>query len=415
LKVLHINTLAGQGGAALLMQLLAEKTEKFGVENGFIVCSSKNFSNRNIFLIHNESDKKTFPGYRKITRILSENGFLYFFKPVEARQIVEFVNKFKPDIIHLHNTHGDYFQTNLIKKLVKTAPVIWTFHDMFPITGHCAYSFECEKWKTACGSCQNLEIYPSIKKDLTKFLWKYKKWVHKDINFTIVTPSKWLKKCVEQSFLNEKRIELIYNGIDLKKFYKRDKIESREKCNLPLDKKIILFSANGGVKNPFKGGEFVFDVYEKLKDRNDILFINTGSNNNRNFFQNWIDYGHVYSEEDMADLYSASDIYLFPTLADNCPLSVIESMACGLPVITFNTGGVPEIVEHMKNGYVADYKSLDDIFKGVLLLLDNDVLRDEFSLSAISRVKNNFDSALMVGYYFKLYSEILSQEYYQTP
>ena len=160
----------------------------------------------------------------------------------KTHKIIKYAKEISPDIIHLHNIHGGYFQTNLLPKLAKIAPIVWTFHDMFPITGHCAYSFECEKWKTGCGNCERLDIYPSIKKDRTKFLWNYKNKVYNSAKFTIVTPSLWLKKCVGQSFLKNKDIRLIYNGIDLENFTKTDKYEARKELNLPQDKKIVLFS-----------------------------------------------------------------------------------------------------------------------------------------------------------------------------
>ena len=288
MRILHINTSHGKGGAALLMDLLAKNVEKTAaVKNLFIFGYSTNFTSENIKYIK-EKDHYSF-GQRKLRRILMKQDFMDIYLPSESYFLMKYVKEIAPDLIHLHNIHGGYFQTNLLPKLSKIAPIVWTFHDMFPITGHCAYSFECEKWKTGCGNCERLDIYPSIQKDRTKFLWNYKNKIFNAADFTIVTPSLWLKKCVEESFLKNKDIRLIYNGINLETFRKTDKAEARNELGLPQNKKIILFSADGGVKNPFKGGEFDFEAFEKLKNRNDILFLNIGGKNEEKS-ENWFDY-----------------------------------------------------------------------------------------------------------------------------
>lgn len=376
MKILHINSVFSQGGAALLMRILAKNVKQNeDIEQFFLVKESSDKNAERIFQTKNLSP---FFGYKKLSRIMSEHGFLYRFLPLEAHFILKKAREITPNIIHLHNIHGGYFQTDLIPKLSKIAPIVWTFHDMFPITGHCAYSFECEKWKSGCGNCERLDIYPSIKKDRTKFLWNYKSKIFNFANFTIVAPSLWLKKCVEESFLKNKDIRLIYNGIDLETFKKIDKSKTRKELKLPENKKIVLFSADGGVKNPFKGGDFVFLAFETLKKRRDILFLNIGGEKGQKS-ENWLDFGYVNDPKTMAKLYSAADIYLFPTLADNCPLTAIEALACGLPVVTFETGGVPEIVENEESGFVVEYKNGEKLVEALEKLLDDGDLRQKMS------------------------------------
>ena len=372
------------------------------IEQFFLV---KESSDKNAEIIFQTKNLSPFFGYKKLSRILSEHGFLYRFLPLEAHFILKKTGEISPDIIHLHNIHGGYFQTNLLPKLSKIAPVVWTFHDMFPITGHCAHSFECEKWKSGCGNCERLDIYPSIRKDRTKALWNYKNRIFNSADLTIVTPSLWLKNCVGQSFLKNKDVRLIYNGIDLENFKKTDRSEVRKELALSQDKKIVLFSADGGVKNPFKGGEFVFQAFEKLKNRSDILFLNIGGKNEEKS-ENWLNFGYVKEPKTMAQLYSASDIYLFPTLADNCPLTAIESLACGLPVVTFETGGVPEIVENNKTGFVVEYKNGEMLTNALSRLLDDDELREKMSGAAVVASKK-FSSERMALDYLKLYEELL--------
>ena len=405
MKILHINTTLGKGGAANLMADLAYKIKEMqDVEACFIVA----FSSRNSFRgVSSLKDSVRYPkGYKKLTRILSERFFQYRYLPLEYGAIISELKRVNPDIIHLHNIHGGYFETSLLKKMSEFAPVIWTFHDMFNFTGHCAYSFDCERWGTGCGKCPHLYIPPAIKKDRTKANLKYKKKIYESSNFTIITPSKWLYDCVKRSVLKDKDIRLIHNGIDTDIFKKTDKFKARDRLSLPKDKKIILFSADGGVENPFKGGKFVFDVYENLKKREDILFLNIGGEEN-SVSGNWRNYGYIESENEMALMCSAADIYLFPTLADNCPLSVIESMSCGLPVVTFDVGGVPEIIAHEKTGYIAKYKDPDDLLHGVNMLLDDENLRSNLGEAGEKRARELFDAKAMTQKYHELYKEAL--------
>lgn len=402
MKVLFIGTADIAGGAALLADSLSELlSSKYEIETLFLV--SEKFSDKKNVMATRSKPIWFFE--KCFDKFLNLLGFQYYFIPLSSNKILKEAKEYAPDIIHLNNIHGGYFQTNLIPKLSKIAPVVWTFHDMFPITGHCAHSFECEKWKTGCGNCERLNIYPSIKKDRTKFLWNYKKKIFNSADFTIVTPSLWLKKCVEESFLKNKDIRLIYNGIDLENFKKTDKSESRKELGLPDSKKIVLFSANGGVKNPFKGGEFVFQAFEKLKNRRDILFLNIGGEGKQKS-ENWLDFGYVKEPKTMAQLYSASDIYLFPTLADNCPLTAIESLACGLPVVTFETGGVPEIAENNKTGSVVEYKNGEMLTSALEKLLDDDNLREKMAENAVEASKK-FSKERMAAEYLKLYKEHL--------
>ena len=386
------------------MDLLANNLKKnASIDNVFIFGERLNKKPNDSYCI--KGNTRCLLGQRKLRRILMEQGLMDVYLPSDSYFLMKYVNEISPNIIHLHNIHGGYFQTNLLPKLAKIAPIVWTFHDMFPITGHCAHSFECEKWKTGCGNCERLDIYPSIKKDRTKFLWNYKNRIYNSADFTIVTPSLWLKKCVEQSFLKNKEVRLIYNGIDLETFKKNDKAEARSELALPQDKKIVLFSANGGVKNPFKGGDFVFQSFEKLKNRSDILFLNIGGKNEEKS-ANWLDFGYIKEPQTMAKLYSAADIYLFPTLADNCPLTAIESLACGLPVVTFETGGVPEIVENNKTGFLVKYKNGEMLTEALEKLLDDDDLRQKMSENAVAASKR-FSSKRMALEYLKLYEELL--------
>ena len=391
MKVLHINSLNQKGGAWTIIKGLSQSLENKNIESYFI--DGSKILNTKI------------PGYKKLMRIFNQHIFMDYVSPLGKYLICKKVRELKPDIIHLHNIHGGFFPTKLLLKLQKSAPVVWTFHDMFPITGHCAHSFDCEKWQDGCGECPYPETYPEIKKDRTKSQLRYKKKIYDSSEFNIVTPSRWLYNCVKKSVLKDKGVSLIYNGIDTEIFKRTEKNEARERLDLPVDRKIILFSAHGGTNNSFKGGEYFDLVFKKLKNEKDTIFLNVGGEK-AGKEENKFDLGYINSAKEMALIYSASDIFLFPTLAESFGLVAVESMSCGCPVVAFETGGVTEIVEHLKTGYVAKYKDIDDFFSGVELLLKNSALRKEMAEKGILRVKENFSLQRMSERYFELYKKV---------
>jgi glycosyltransferase involved in cell wall biosynthesis len=396
MKVLHINSLNHKGGAWTIIKELSQSLKDKGVKSYFI--DGNKVLNTKI------------PGYKKLMRIFNQYIFMDYISPLGKYLICKKIKEVSPDIIHLHNIHGGIFPTKLLLKLQEFAPVVWTFHDMFPITGHCAHSLDCEKWKEGCGNCPNIGIYPTIKTDRTSALLRYKKKIYDSSDFTVVAPSRWLYDCVKKSVLKDKDIRLIYNGIDTKIFKKTDKEAAREKLSLSKDKKIVLFSAYGGIKNPFKGGKYIVDIYEELKNRENILFLNVGNNKEGGILSNWKNYEYVTDVNEMALLYSAADIFLFPTIAETFGLVVAEALACRLPVVTFDTGGVPEIVEHMKSGYVAKYKDSDDLLNGVNMFLNDENLRKRFGEAGSKRVRELFDAKIMAKNYYCLYCELLNKK-----
>ena len=311
------------------------------------------------------------------------------------------------DIVHYHALHGYYFSSFALPELTSLKPSVWTMHDMQAFTGHCCHSLDCMKWETGCGECPYLDTYPKIKKDTSAFLWETKKAIYDKSDITIVCPSSWLLKKVEKSMLKEKDIRLIYNGVDINLFKPDDKKKLRKKYNLPEDKTILLFLANIGLKNDWKGGEYVLKAYNKLINNNEVLFMNIGKSISKSvIMKNWIEIPYIYDEKILSEYLKLSDILIYPSIADTCPLVVIEALSCGLPVVTFDTGGIPELVTHNKTGYIADYKNYDDFLKGIYLLLKNKNLIKKYSKEARLDAVKRFSNEIMVDNYIKLYNNV---------
>ena len=405
LNILQINTLDNVGGAAKVAYRLKEGLNKRGHKSWMLVGNK----------ISSDSDVKQPPTNTIIQFSLN------FLANIPQLQYLTYINSFKiknrkdfanVDIVNLHNLHGSYFNPLALPGLTKTKPVVYTLHDMWSFTGHCAHSFDCEKWQTGCGNCPYLSIYPALRRDTTKILWKIKKRIYKKSDFVIVTPSKWLRDKIKKSMLSDKEVRLIYNGVDETIFRPMDKTEVRKKLGLSEDKTIITFGAHGGISSPWRSSEYLFKVLRRIEHDN-IMFLNIGSPERldekiKNDIES-VSIPHIYEEAKMAEYFAVSDILLYPTLADNCPLVVLEAMACGLPVIAFNTGGVPELVDHMKTGYIAEYKNSEDLANGVELFLSDDDLRAKAVILARQRVEDKFRLNQQVDNYLKLYAQIMDR------
>ena len=290
---------------------------------------------------------------------------------------------------------------------------------MWSITGHCAWAYtgdtkkKCEKWQTECKKCQNLKIYTKPSKDSVKLLFNKKRNIYKNSKLNIIVPSLWLKQKVEKSILKNQNINLIYNGIDNTVFIKYDKIKIKKKLKLPTDKKIITFLANSGKHNIQKGWDYAEKIINYYKNNKNILFLCIGGAKDDEHFNNsnikYIKY--IKNELLLAKYYSASDIFLFTSLAENFPLTILEAMSCGTPIVSFDVGGVKEAVIHKQNGYIAEYQNTNDLINGIEYIFGlNDNELNKMSQNAIQKVKKKFTLDVMVNNYLKLYETILNRD-----
>ncbi|MEX2411860.1 MAG: glycosyltransferase, partial [Candidatus Paceibacterota bacterium] len=261
------------------------------------------------------------------------------------------INKFDRDVVHLHWINNGFLSIEQLPKI--KGPVVWTLHDMWPFCGAEHYTADNQYYKKGYASSDNL---------LDKWVWRRKNEVYSKIeNLTIVTPSNWLAECARESLLlGSRRVEVIGNGIDTNFFKPKNIEELRSKYEIPLDKKIVLFSGYKGVEDPRKGFKHLIKALrfkEKNENINDIELVIIGSDrsdeldalNIKSHFMGMINDSNV-----MRDLYALSDLFVLPSKEDNLPNTVLEAMSCGTPVVAFNIGGVPDMVDHKENGYLAE-------------------------------------------------------------
>lgn len=401
MNILQINTLDKKGGAAKIAYSLKEELEHRGHETSMFV--GKKYSNdENVYSLNNSS-KFINRVKRKLSYWLANDTD--FFSSDHILKTREFK---KADIIHCHNLHTYYFNLSTLKKISRLKPIIWTFHDMWPITAHCAHSFDGKLKDTGFFTCPSLNIYPPIAWHNEKYLEKRKRSVYEKVNLHIVTPSKWLADKVGQSVLKNKSISVIYNGINTSIFKPHDKQECRRLLDLPPNKQIILVVAKKGQLNSWKGGNYAQEVIKTFMGDSRVFFVDLGgSTNQTNNRVKTVSY--VEDRIALAKYYSAADMLLYPSIADNCPLVVLEAMACGLPVISFKTGGIPELIEHKVSGYIAEYENTDDLQTGIKYLLNLPLHEiEKMKYNSSDKIKTSFTLELMADNYLKLYTQILN-------
>lgn len=405
-NVLQINAFDNIGGAAKVSYCLHEKLLKHKYKSYILVNTALQEDNNISVIEKNIGVKQKLLNYQQ-----SRLSWLDFFhlSSFDIKNYDCFINS---DVVHYHNLHGGYFNPFALPELTAMKPSIWTLHDMQAFTGHCAHSFNCDLWMRGCNKCEYLDMYPSIDRDAAAFLLYNKKRIYDSSRFDIVCPSNWLKSKVEKSILQNHTIRLIYNGIDHNIYKDADKKITRKKLKLPLERKIIIFSSAGGKDNIYKGGNYLIEAYKALSKRKDLLFINIGGTKTDSFGDNWIDVSFINDEKVMASYYAAADLFIYPSLADNCPLVVLESLSCGTPVVSFNTGGIPELIDHLETGYLAEYKNINDLLQGLYYFLNDNKRLSRASKVAREMILKKFTLDIMYDKYHDAYCDVF-EKYHQ--
>jgi glycosyltransferase involved in cell wall biosynthesis len=419
MHVVIVNKTDKNGGAAVAANRLVKALTVNGVDVTMLVqCKSSDD-------LHVKSFRKgRFGKYIEFLLFVVERLYFYFF---EKSRSVRFAfspaiageniskNKFlkDADIIHLHWFNQGFLSLKNLKQIIKlNKPIVWTLHDMWAFTGGCHYSGDCENYKEDCGNCKFLK--KPYQKDLSFKILKKKKKILEAANITFVTCSEWLaQKARESSLLKGFTIESIPNPINTSVYFTKNKQKTREKLMLPLDKKLILFgSAN--IMDERKGLKYLLSALQMLKQENHeiadsieiVLFGKSNEEFNAQIPFNVYNKGLIFNEQDIIELYNAADIFVLPSLEDNLPNTIMESMACGTPVVAFNSGGIPEMIDHQINGYLAKYKSVGDLKDGILVLIQNQDLK-KLSENAIQKVSTHYSQIAVADKYKKIYQSLI--------
>ncbi len=306
-----------------------------------------------------------------MTRITGLTGFYSFFS---TRKLLRAIKKNGPDIVHIHELHGYFVNIGPIMNYLKMKQIktIWTFHCEFMYTGRCGYSYKCNRWKEHCGNCPQLSEYPATYFfDFSRFMKRQKeKWFESFSNLKIVTPSNWLAHRVKQSFLKDKPISVVYNGIDVvNTFYPRSVgINTKIKYDIPEEARIVL-SVAPGIMSDRKGGEYVVQIAKQMIEEN-VFFVMVGVDDlTKSFPKNIIPISRTENQNELAELYSLADIFLLTSMKETFSLVCAESLACGTKVVGFDSGAPTEIAPDGYGKFVphGDINSLIELIREALV------------------------------------------------
>ena len=357
MKVLMVNSVCGVGSTGRICTDLCDVLTKNGNEvkiaygRGEAPLNYKNNSYKigSDFLVKINAIK---------SRIFDNEGFN---AKRATKRFLKWADSYNPDVLHLHNLHGYYLNVELLFKWIKSRPqmkVFWTLHDCWAFTGHCAYFdyANCKKWENYCYRCVQKNTYPkSIFKDNSKRNYKKKKQIFTGVrNLEIITPSNWLKEKVEKSFLNEYKVSVVNNGIDLSVF-KHSVSNIKEKLNC-IGKQIILGVAN--IWEERKGLNDFIKISNLLPKEYQIVLIGLNDNQIKSLPKNILGIKRTNNVKELVEIYSSSYLLFNPTYEDNYPTVNLEAQACGIPVITYKTGGSVESVPNSNVLNKGDYKGL---------------------------------------------------------
>ena len=349
----------------------------------------------------------TFNSRRVNVALARITGFNGCFAWLETYKLLKKIDEFKPDIIHLHNLHDSYINLPMLFSYIKkhNVPTVWTLHDCWTFTGQCPYFtiVKCDKWKAGCHNCPQYKEYPASLYDNTKKMWLLKKkWFTGVKNMTIVTPSRWLARLAQESYLKEYSIQVINNGIDLNVF-KPTHSNFRERYEIPAEKHIILgVSFAWGYR---KGLDCFVEMAEKLGEQYQIVLVGTDDEIDKNLPHSIISIHRTQNQKDLAEVYSAADVFVMPTREENYPTVNMEAIACGTPVVTFDTGGSPEMLDD-KTGIVVEANDIEATKKAIKDICEKKKCNDEEYIVAYSK---NFDMKKRFAEYIELYANVLEE------
>lgn len=412
MNLLILNTFDSQGGAAIATYRLHSGLRSLGVNSCMLVQGKKtgDFSvigpttkwQKVLAILRLHLDSLVAVLYRKREKVLFSSAWI-------PEDLASKVEKFRPDVIHLFWVNGGFFRIETLRKFKQ--PVVWTLHDMWPFTGGCHYDDECGKFRQSCGSCPLLHSDKGA--DLSRRIWTRKQVAWDGVPIVVVATSHWLADMARSSSLfKNQRIEVIPNGIDTERYKPIDKKTARLANNLPQDKHLILFSAFSATSDKRKGNQFLITALQKIArdgygKRIELIIVGASEPENPPDLGMKVHYmGQLHDEISQVLLYSAADVVVAPSMQENLSNTVMEALACGTPVVAFDIGGMPDMIDHQVSGYLATPFESTDLADGVMWVLEDEGRRNILSQRARQAAVERYALQAVAYRYSALYQSI---------
>lgn len=392
MRIVQINQFSYKAAGNIMMNIHKELLAR-GVDSYVVWGRGRKAQNNHEYFMNDAFGVRVHGVY---TRVTDRTGFA---SKSATKKLLCWLDTIKPDIIHLHCIHGYYINIELLFDYIRTHKirVIWTQHDCWSFTGHCAYfdGIGCEKWKTGCYDCEQLRTYPAAYTDSSKRNWADKKRLFTGLNISLVTPCEWLKALIEESYLSEYQTSVIYNGIDTSTFKPTQQLFRMQNCL--KDKIIVLGVASEWTER--KGLKDFLVLNKKLdKTKYQIVIVGLAKKQLADIPPEIIALERTNNVDELADIYSSADLFFNPTYEDNFPTTNLEALACGTPVLTYQTGGSPESILN-NNGRVVAKGDIDSCIE-YIQAIEGKVIGKESKLD-----ETKFTVSAMLNKYWELYHE----------
>ena len=415
MRVLIVNTSERTGGAAVAANRLMKALINHGVKAKMLVRDKESDSLTVVGLPKSPMLHWHFLWERLVIFVRSRFSRKHLFE-IDLANIgsdITGLPEFKEaDVIHLHWINQGMLSLGGIQKILRSGkPVVWTMHDIWPATAICHLTLGCRSFTSACKSCRLL----SGGSALTQSVWRKKQRLFEDGNIYFVACSHWLESEAKSSaLLKGHKITSIPNPIDTHIYNNRcNKQEVRQQLGLPADKKLVLFVSQR-VTNPNKGMDYLIEACRLLKDVPQLGVVILGGHAEEVADQlpfETYPLGYVNDEHRIVDIYNAVDVFVLPSLSENLPNTIMEAMACGVPCVGFRVGGIPEEIDHKQNGYVADYRSAEDLAWGIRWIL-TEADYETLSRHAVQKVAQNYSQQSVALKYLDVYQQAMAFKHY---
>lgn len=413
IKPLLLNTSDIIGGAARAAYRLHQGLKNIGVDSQMLV-QNKQSDDYSVIAPVSKLSK----GIGKLTPTLDSIPLQIYPQRDRSTYSVQWlpdnlaaqVAQINPDVINLHWINGGYLKIETIAKFNK--PIVWTLHDMWAFTGGCHYNGDCMNYTNSCGTCP--QLHSNKEKDLSRWIWQRKAKAWQNLNITIVTPSHWLAKCAaSSSLLKDMRIEVIPNGLDAKQYKPIQKSVARSILGLPEDKQLILFGAMSATSDPRKGFNFLQSALQNLsqsgwRERAELVVFGSSQPKNHPEIGFKLHYlGKLNDDISLSLVYAAADVFIAPSVQDNLPNTVMESLSCGTPCVAFDIGGMPDMIEHQQNGYLAKPFNLEDLARGIAWVLEDEERLRKLGVNGREKVEQQFNIDMQSHSYLSLFADMI--------
>lgn len=321
------------------------------------------------------------------------------------------------DVIHLHWINQGMLSLKNLRKIIDSGkPVVWTMHDMWAFTGICHYSRDCEHYKSHCHHCSYLNNGGG-KKDLSYRTFKKKADLYKGAGIYFIACSHWLEeKAKESRVLTDCVVSSIPNPINTNLFKPRDKKAARTRFLLSEDKRWVLFGSlkitdkRKGIDCFVEACKILAEKYPEMKERLGVVAFGNQSELVRELIPFQVcAHNYISDEKELVNLYNAVDLFVIPSLEDNLPNTIMEAMACGVPCVGSDIGGIPQMIDHLHNGYVADYKSAEDLANGIYWTLTESEYTT-LSEGARRKVLANYSEQIIAKQYITVYNQAIGKK-----